>query len=65
VYYYTLKGDEGMARPKVEEGKKCIRKDISMEPDQYRRLCEYCQKTERPLSWVVRRALEEYLKNVV
>ncbi|MFR9232239.1 MAG: hypothetical protein ACLVLH_04215 [Eisenbergiella massiliensis] len=41
-----------MARPKVEEGKKCIRKDISMEPDQYRRLCEYCQKTERPLSWV-------------
>ena len=54
-----------MARPKVEEGKKSIRKDISMEPDQYRQLCEYCQKTERPLSWVVRRALDEYLKNVV
>ena len=54
-----------MARPKVDEGKKCVRKDVSMEPEQYRRPCEYCQKVERPLSWVIRKALDEYLPKTV
>ena len=52
-----------MARPKVEEGKKCIRKDISMEPEQFKRLMEVCQREERSISWVVRKALELYLDN--
>ena len=54
-----------MARQKKSEDEKYIRKDISMEPDQYRRLCEFCQKEERPLSWVVRQALDEYLEKAV
>lgn len=54
-----------MARPRKNEEEKYIRKDISMDPEQYRRLCDYCQKEERPLSWVVRKALEEYLEKAV
>ena len=54
-----------MARPKKQDGEKCIRKDISMDPEQYRKLCEYCQKQERPLSWVVRKALDEYLQKAM
>lgn len=53
-----------MGRPRVEESKKCIRKDISMEPEQYQRLCNYCLQTERPMSWVIRKALDEYLERV-
>ncbi len=52
-----------MARPRSED--KFIRKDITMEPDQYRKLTEYCESIERPLSWVIRKALAEYLVNNV
>ena len=52
-----------MARPKVNDNEKCIRKDISFKPEQYDRLVIYCDKTERPVSWVVRKALDEYLVN--
>lgn len=50
-----------MARPKKEEGKKNIRKDISMDPEQYERLVAYCCKEERSISWVIRKALDNYL----
>ena len=50
-----------MARPKVKDSEKCVRKDISMKPEQYNRLLDYCSKTERPISWVIRKALDEYL----
>ena len=50
-----------MARAKVEEGKKFIRKDISMDPEQYERLMDYCRQQNRPISWVIRQALESYL----
>lgn len=50
-----------MGRPKA--GNKFIRKDITMEPEQFQRLSEYCEKIERPLSWVIRKALTEYLVN--
>lgn len=36
-----------MARPK-KEGKKNIRKDISMDPEQYERLMNYCRQQDRP-----------------
>ena len=45
-----------MARAKVEEGKKFIRKDISMDPEQYERLLLFCQREERSISgkhWTV------------
>ena len=49
-----------MARPK-KEGKKNIRKDNSMDPEQYERLMNYCRQQDRPISWVIRQALESYL----
>ena len=52
-----------MARPKKPEGEKYIRQDISMEPEQFKRLMEVCQREERSISWVVRKALELYLNN--
>lgn len=50
-----------MVRPKKAEGEKYIRQDISMDPEQFKKLLAYCQKEERSISWVVRKALEEYL----
>ena len=50
-----------MARQKKAEGEKYIRQDISMEPDQFRRLMAYCQREERSISWVIRNALEMFL----
>ena len=50
-----------MARAKVEEGKKFIRKDISMDPEQYERLLLFCQREERSISWVIRKALDCYM----
>ena len=52
-----------MARPKKPEGEKYIRQDISMEPEQFKRLMEVGQREERSISWVVRKALELYLDN--
>ena len=49
-----------MARPKKADGEKCIRQDISMEPQQLRKLTDYCQRVDRSISWVVRQALEQY-----
>ena len=48
-----------MARPK-KEGKKNIRKD----PEQYERLMDYCRQQDRPISWVIRQALDVYLSEV-
>lgn len=50
-----------MARAKVEESKKFIRKDISMDPEQYERLLLFCQREERSISWVIRKALDCYM----
>lgn len=49
-----------MSRPK-KEGKKNIRKDISMDPEQYEKLVAYCHREDRPISWVIRKALDNYL----
>lgn len=53
-----------MARPRKEEGTKCIRQNVSMEPEQLQRVEEYCQREERSISWVIRKALDYYLCNV-
>lgn len=50
-----------MARPKKSESEKFIRQDISMEPEQFKQVITYCQEQERSISWVIRKALEEYL----
>ena len=49
-----------MARPK-QERKKNLRKDSSMDPQQYERLMKYCRQQDRPISWVIRQALDNYL----
>lgn len=59
-----MKGSGDMPRQKKNEGEKCIRQNISMEPEQLRQLLEYCQKEERSLSWVIRKALKQYLDKV-
>ena len=53
-----------MARPKKSEGEKYIRQDISMEPEQYKRLLEVCQQLDRSISWVIRKALDKHLENI-
>lgn len=52
-----------MPRPK-KEGKKNIRKDISMDPEQYEKLVAYCHQQDRPISWAIQKALDVYLSEV-
>lgn len=51
-------------RPKKEAGKKYVKQNITMDPEQLERLVVYYQKEDRPMSWVIRKALEMYLENV-
>ena len=51
-----------MARPKKETNKKYIRQNISMDPEQLKRVTAYCQKEDRARSWVIRQALAVYLQ---
>lgn len=60
-----MKGADIMARPKKDQSKKCTRQNISMEPEQLKRVTQYCQQQERSISWVVRKALDNYLDKVV
>jgi hypothetical protein len=50
-----------MAQPKKAVADKYIKQLISFEPIQYNLLIKYCQAEERSISWVVRKALEQYL----
>ena len=60
------KGGIGMAggRPKKEAAEKYVKQNITMEPEQLKRLMLYCQKEDRSMSWVIRKALEMYLEKV-
>ena len=53
-----------MARPKKKAEDKAVRQSVSMDPVQLRQVVAYCQKEDRPMSWVIRKALEMYLENV-
>lgn len=50
-----------MPRQKKDADQKYIRQNISMDPEQYKRLMEYCQKEDRSISWVIRKALNNYI----
>lgn len=50
-----------MARGKLPEEEKCIKVSISFTPQQHEELLKYCQKEERSMSWVIRKALAEWL----
>lgn len=50
-----------MAMPRKADKDKAIKQTISVYPEQMERLLKFCQKEERELSWVYRKALEEFL----
>lgn len=51
-------------RPRKEPERKYIKQNISMEPEQMERLIAYCQREDRAMSWVIRKALDKYLNDV-
>lgn len=50
-----------MARPKKPISDKAIKQSISVKPDVLDVLLEFCQKEERSMSWVIDKALRQYL----
>lgn len=52
-----------MARPRKEESQKAVRQSLSFDPEQFQRLQEYCTREERNVSWCVRKAMEQWLKD--
>ena len=58
----ALMGRGGRGVKKKAPDEKYIRQNISMEPEQLKRLEEFCQREERSMSWVIRQALAVYLQ---
>jgi hypothetical protein len=50
-----------MARPKKAVEDKVIRQSVSMDPDQLRQVVAYCQRNERTIAWVIRKAVAAFL----
>lgn len=51
-----------MPRPKRPEEEHAIKISVSFMPDDYAKVIEYCEKHERTLAWIVRKALKEWLE---
>lgn len=51
-----------MARARKPEEEHHISISISFDPVQYKELIAYCERMERPMAWVIRRALKTYLE---
>ena len=51
-----------MPRPKRPEEQHCQCISISFEPDQLKQLVHYCEVNERTMSWVIRKALAQWLE---
>lgn len=51
-----------MARPKKPEEEHCQKMSISFTPEQMKELIDYCQRNERAISWVIRKALDDWLE---
>ena len=50
-----------MPRPKTPEETHAQKISISFTAEQYQALLEYCQRTERSIAWVIRKALDQWL----
>lgn len=50
-----------MPRNPVPDDQKAQKISISFDPEQLKELLEYCQKNERSMAWVIRKALAEWL----
>ena len=51
-----------MAYPKKSEEEKYLKQTLSFPPTLHQRLIAYCQYDQRSMSWVVQKALDEWLK---
>ncbi len=51
-----------MARPKKRIEDKAVRQSVSMDPAQLCQVVEYCQRNDRTIAWVVRKAIDAFLK---
>ena len=51
-----------MARPKRPEEEHCQKMSISFTPEQLQVVIDYCQRNERAISWVIRKALDDWLE---
>ena len=56
------KGGDFMPRGKLPDEEKHIRVSISFNPEQHAQLLRYCQKNERSMSCVIRKALAEWFE---
>jgi hypothetical protein len=52
-----------MPRPKTPEETHCQKMSVSFTPEQLEQVIDYCQRNERSISWVIRKALEQWLKD--
>lgn len=50
-----------MPRPRKDPAEKYKTASISFEPNQLKRLISYCERNERDMSWVIRKALDQWL----
>lgn len=50
-----------MPRNPVPDEQRAQKVSISFEPEQLKEVLEYCQKNERSMAWVIRKALAEWL----
>ena len=51
-----------MAHPKKQDDDKYVRVNVTMPPELQDRLIRYCQEEERTMSWVIDKALREWLR---
>lgn len=51
-----------MAYPKKSDEDKYVRINVTMPPELQDRLIRYCQEEERTMSWVIDKALREWLR---
>ena len=62
VVFCSSKGGGVMPQPKKKEEDLYKRMTISFEPRQLEQVIEYCQRNDRGIAWVIRRALTEFLE---
>jgi len=48
-------------RPQKSPEDLAFKQSVSFTPEQYAEVIDYCQRNERSISWVIRRALKEFL----
>jgi len=51
-----------MARPKKADADKHIRQCLSFNPELYDRLLKCCQAEDRNMSWIISKALDQWMK---